>query len=150
MFRVKAKDVKNHKDLDFKLSTETTRLIEFYLKKCWPLLVKHPTTALFLRTDGTPKGSVMMAHLIVNTVRKRLGLEVNLRASRHIGAMLFLDKHPGSLEVVRVMLGHGSTKTTEKFYARLKATKVIDLFTTAVLGGRDAKIEQLRLGKKKS
>jgi integrase len=148
-FRVKAKEVKNHKDLDFKLGKETTRLIEFHLKKCRPLLVRHPTTALFLRTDGTPKGSMMMAHLIVNTVRKRLGLEVNLHLFRHIGAMLFLDQHPGSLEVVRVMLGHGSTKTTEKFYARLKATKAIDLFTTAVLGGRDAKIQQLKLGRKK-
>jgi len=148
-FRVKAKDVKNHKDLDFKLGRETTRLIEFYLVKCRPLLVKHPTTALFLRTDGTPKGSMMMAHLVGNTVRKRLGLDINLHLFRHIGAMLFLDKHPGSLEVVRVMLGHGSTKTTERFYARLKATKAIELFTTAVLGGRDARIEQLKLGRKK-
>src|SRR4029077_6748835 len=65
-FRVKAKDVKNHKDLDFKLGKQTTRLIEFYLKKCWPLLAKGPTTTkLFLRTDGAPKGSVMMAHLVV-------------------------------------------------------------------------------------
>jgi integrase len=148
-FRVKAKDVKNHKDLDFKLGRETTRLIEFYLKECRPLLVKHPTAALFLRTDGTPKGSVMMAHLIANTVRKRLGLDINVHLFRHIGAMLFLDKHPGSLEVVRVMLGHGSTKTTEKFYARLKATKAIELFTTAVFGDRDATIEQLKLGRKK-
>lgn len=147
-FRVKAKDVKNHKDLDFKLGKETTRLIEFYLKTCRPLLLKHPATVLFLRTDGTPKGSTMMADLIVNTVRKRLGLDVNVHLFRHIGAMLFLDKHPGGLEVVRVMLGHGNTKTTEKFYARLKATKAIDLFTRAVLGERDAKIETLKLRKK--
>lgn len=148
-FRVKAKDVKNHKDLDFKLGKQTTLLMEFFLKQCRPLLVKHPTTALFLRTDGTPKGSMMMAHLVVSTVRKRLGLDINVHLFRHIGAMLFLDKHLGSLEVVRVMLGHGSTKTTEKFYARLKATKAIELFTTAVFGERDAMIEQLKLGRKK-
>ena len=148
-FRVKAKDVKNHKDLDFKLGKQTTHLIEFFLKECWPLLVKQPTTRLFLRTDGTPKGAQMMANLVVSTVRKRLDLDVNVHLFRHIGAMLFLDKHPGSLEVVRVMLGHGSTKTTEKFYARLKATKAIELFTTAVFGERDATIEQLKLGRKK-
>jgi integrase len=147
-FRVKGKDVKNNKDLDFKLSKQTTRLIEFYLKKCWPLLAKDPTTKLFLRTDGTPKGSVMMANLVVSTVRKRLGLDVNLHLFRHIGAMLFLDKHSGCLEVVRVMLGHGSIKTTEKFYARLKATKAIELFTSAVFGGRDAMIDNLKLGRK--
>jgi site-specific recombinase XerD len=92
---------------------------------------------------------MMMAHLVVSTVRKRLGLDINVHLFRHIGAMLFLDKHLGSLEVVRVMLGHGSTKTTEKFYARLKATKAIELFTTAVFGERDAMIEQLKLGRKK-
>ena len=148
-FCVRAKDVKNHRDLDFKLGKETTRLIEFYLTKCRRLLLKHPTTALFLRKDGAPKGSMMMAHLIVNIVRKRLGLDVNLHLFRHIGAMLFLDQHPGCIEVVRVMLGHTNPKTTEKFYARMKATKVLELFTTAVLGGRDAKVEQLRLGRKK-
>lgn len=146
-FRVKANDVKNQKDLDFKLGCQTVRLIEFYVKKCRPLLMKHPTTRLFLRTNGTPKGNVMMANLIVSTVRRRLGLGVNVHLFRHIGAMLFLDQHPGSLEVVRVMLGHGSTKTTEKFYARMKATKAIELFTAAVLGARDAKIGQLKLGK---
>ena len=148
-FRIKAKDVKNHKDLDFKLGKETTRLIEFYLQKCWPVLATSPTSALFLRSDGTPKGSVMMANLIVTTVRRRLGLDVNVHLFRHIGAMLFLDKHPGSIEVVRVMLGHGSTKTTEQFYARLKATKAMELFTTAVFGDRDTMVEQLKLGRRK-
>ena len=45
--------------------------------------------------------------------------------------------------------GSRRTKTTEKFYARLKATKAIELFTTAVFGERDAMIEQLKLGRKK-
>jgi hypothetical protein len=90
----------------------------------------------------------MMANLVVSTVRKRLDLDVNVHLFRHIGAMLYLDKHLGGLEVVRVMLGHGSTKTTERFYARLKATKAIELFTKVVFGERDAMIEQLKLGKK--
>ena len=46
------------------------------------------------------------------------------------------------------MLGHGSTKTTQQFYARMKATRAIELFTKAVLGGRDALIGNLKLGKR--
>jgi site-specific recombinase XerD len=65
---------------------------------------------------------------------------------RHIGAMLFLETHPGALEVVRIMLGHKSTKTTSAFYARMKATKAVQLFTDAVLGERDLKIDQLKRG----
>lgn len=148
-FRVKGESVKNKQDLDFKLSKSTTRLIQFYLTECWPLLVKKPTTQLFLRTDGAPKGRSMMANLIVTTVRKRLGLEVNMHLFRHIGAMLFLEAHPGSLEVVRIMLGHKRIETTEKFYARLKAEKAMQLFAEVVLGKRDLVIDQLKLGRRK-
>jgi hypothetical protein len=44
-----------------------------------------------------------------------------------------------------VMLGHGSTQTTQQFYARMKATRAIELFTKAVLGERDALIKKLKL-----
>ena len=98
--------------------------------------------------DGTPKKPSDVAYLVTSTVRKRLGLDVNVHLFRHIGAMLFLDKHPGSFEVVRVMLGHKSILTTQKFYARLKATKAIELFTSAVFGERDAMIGKLKLGGK--
>ena len=146
-FRVEGTDVKNHVDLNFKLGKHTTCLIEFYIKKCWPLLAKGPTTKLFLKKDGVPKKPVDVAYLVTSIVRKRLGLDVNVHLFRHVGAMLFLDKHP-DFEVVRVMLGHKSILTTQKFYARLKATKAIELFTSAVFGERDAMIDKLKLGGK--
>lgn len=148
VFRVERKDVKNKQHLDFKLSRHTVRLIEFYLEKCRPLLMKEPTSTLFLRADGTPKGRDGMANLVVKTVRRRLGLEVNTHLYRHIGAMLYLNQHP-DLETVRIMLGHTSIRTTERFYARLKATRAIELFTKAVLGGRDATIDKLWLGRRR-
>lgn len=149
VFRVERQDVKNHQHLDFKLSRHTVRLIEFYLQKCRPLLMKEPTTMLFPRPNGTAAGRERMARLVVKTIRKRLGLEVNTHLFRHIGTMLYLDQHPGDLETVRIMLGHTSIKTTERFYARLKATRAIELFTQAVLGGRDAMIDKLRLGRRR-
>lgn len=146
-FRVDGKDVKNHKPLDFPLLPSTTRLIQFYLKRCWPLLQQEPCTKLFLRGNGKLKGSEGVAYLVRRVVRQRLGLDVNVHLFRHIGAMLYLDEHPGNLEVVRVMLGHGSTRTTQQFYARMKATRAIELFTKVVLGERDGLIKKLKLGK---
>ena len=147
-FRVEGKDVKNLKPLDFPLPPSTARLIQFYLKRCWPLLQKEPGTKLFLRKNGKLKGSEGIAHLVRRVVRQRLDLDVNVHLFRHIGAMLYLDEHPGNLEVVRVMLGHGSTTTTQQFYARMKATRAIELFTRTVLGERDALIGKLKLGKR--
>ena len=147
-FRVEGKDVKNLKPLDFPLMPSTTRLIQFYLKRCWPVLQKEPGSKLFLRKNGKLKGSEGVAHLVRRVVRQRLDLDVNVHLFRHIGAMLYLDEHPGNLEVVRVMLGHGSTKTTQQFYARMKATRAIELFTKTVLGERDALIAKLKLGKR--
>jgi integrase len=150
VFRVKGETVKNNKDLDFKLSKHTTRLIEFYLKECRPLLIKSmgtsPTSDLFPVNHVTDKGRIKLAYLIVSTVGRRLGLDVNAHLYRHIGALLFLEKQTGALEVVRIMLGHKDIRTTERFYARLKATQAIQFFTEVVFGGRDAMIQELRLG----
>jgi integrase len=139
------KEVKNKQPLRFALSKPTIGLIEFYLKKCRPLLLKEPTDMLFLRTNGKPKGPVMMANLISRTIHRRLDLDVNVHLFRHIGTMLYLDQHPGHYGVPQVMLGHTSVNTTQQFYAHLQATKAIKHFTAAVLGARDDKITKLKL-----
>ena len=138
-------DVKNHQPLRFAMSKPTIRLIEFYLKKCRPLLLKKPTDMLFLRTNGEPKGRVMMANLISRTIRRRLDLDINVHLFRHIGTMLYLDAHPGNFGVPQVMLGHTSDKTTQKFYAHLQATQAIKHFTAAVLGARNDKVAKLKI-----
>jgi integrase len=130
-------DVKNCQPLRFALSKPTIRLIDFYLKKCRPLLLREPTDLMFLRTNGKPKGRAMMANLVCRTLSRRLGLDVNIHLFRHIGTMLYLDVHPGHFGVPQVMLGHTSTKTTQQFYAHLQTTQAIKRFTTAVLDGRN-------------
>jgi integrase len=142
---VDAHDVKNHQPLRFAMSKPTIRLIDFYLKKCRPLLLKKPTDMLFLRTNGEPKGRVMIANLISRTIRRRLDLDINVHLFRHIGTMLYLDTNPGHFGVPQVMLGHTSDKTTQKFYAHLQATQAIKHFTAAVLGARDDNVAKLKI-----
>ena len=127
------------------MSKPTIRLIDFYLKKCRPLLLKKPTDMLFLRTNGEPKGRVMMANLVSRTIRRRLDLDINVHLFRHIGTMLYLDAHPGNFGVPQVMLGHTSDKTTQKFYAHLQTTQAIKHFTAAVLGARNDKVAKLKI-----
>lgn len=138
-------EVKNKQPLRFRLQTQTIALLQFYMKKCWPLLKVKPTSMLFLRTDGTPKGRGMVADLVKRTIRRRLDLDVNVHLFRHIGTMVYLNAHPGDFGVPKVMLGHKWQTTTEKFYARLRATKAIDHFTTVVLGERNARLTKLKI-----
>ena len=138
-------DVKNRQPLRFALSKPTIRLIDFYLKKCRPLLLKEPTDLMFLRTNGEPKGRAMMANLVRRTIRRHLDLDVNIHLFRHIGTMLYLDAHPGHFGVPQVMLGHSSNKTTQQFYAHLQTTRAIKHFTAAVLGGRNDRVAKLKI-----
>lgn len=138
-------EVKNAQPLRFPLQKQTISLMQFYMKKCWPLLRKKKTNLLFLRTDGTAKGLGMVASLVKSTIRRRLDLDVNVHLFRHIGTMIYLDAHPGDFGVPKMMLGHKSQATTEKFYARLKSTKAIEHFTAAVLGERNALVSKLKI-----
>lgn len=49
------------------------------------------------------------------------------------------------MQMRKVMLGHKWQTTTEKFYARLCATKAIEHFTTVVLGERNARLTKLKI-----
>lgn len=148
---VDPEEVKNKQPLRFAMAKQTIGLIDFYLKKCRPLLLKvatkgKPSDLLFLPVSGKFKGRrTMIANLVSATIRKRLGLDINVHLFRHIGTMLYLDAHPGHFGVPQVMLGHTSDATTQKFYAHLQATKAIMHFTAAVLGARNDKINKLKL-----
>lgn len=138
-------EVKNSKPLRFPLQKQTIALLQFYMKKCWPLLKTKPTSMLFLRIGGAPKGRCMVADLVKRTIRRHLDLDVNVHLFRHIGTMIYLDVHPGDFGVPKIMLGHKGQATTEKFYARLQSTKAIEHFTTVVLGERNARLTKLKI-----
>lgn len=143
---VDAEEVKNKQHLAFPLMPQTTRLLQYYLKACRPLLQKGPTTRLFLRKDGSSYKPEDLAGLVRRTIRKHLGIDVHVHLFRHIGTMLYLDAHPGNFGVPQRMLGHKSDVTTQRFYARLEATKAIKHFTAAVLGERNQRIAKLKIG----
>ncbi len=138
-------EVKNKQPLRFALSKPTIALLQFYIKKCRPLLTTKATNLLFPLTVDQKKRRVRMANLVSGTIRKLLDLDVNVHLFRHIGTMLYLDEHPGNFGVPQVMLGHTSVRTTQTFYARLQATQAIKHFTAVVLGARDDKIAKLKL-----
>ncbi|WP_428667636.1 tyrosine-type recombinase/integrase [Reyranella sp.] len=149
---VDPRDVKNKQPLRFELTKQTIGMIQFYLKRCRPLLLKastggqHHSDLLFLPVSGKFQNRrTMVANLVSNLIRKCLDLNINVHLFRHIGTMLYLDAHPGNFGVPQVMLGHTSDKTTQKFYAHLQATKAIKHFTAAVLGSRNDKITKLKL-----
>jgi integrase len=124
---------------------QTIRLLQHYLKVYRPQLQKSPTSRLFLRKDGSPFSPAQLAGLVHRTIHRHLGIDVNVHLFRHIGTMLYLDAHPGNFGVPQRILGHKSEVTTQRFYARLEATKAIKHFTAAVLGERNQCIAKLKL-----
>jgi len=138
-------EVKNTQPLRFPLQKQTIALLQFYRTKCWPLLKKKPTSMLFPHENGSLKNRTRIAGLVQRTIRRRLDLDVNVHLFRHIGTMLYLDAHPGDFGVPKVMLGHKSDVTTQRFYARLEATKAIQNFTAAVLGVRNGRVAKLKI-----
>jgi len=83
------------------LQKQTIALLDFYMKKCRPLLKGKPTDMRFLRTNGSEKGLCMVADLVKRTIRRRLDLDVNVHLFRHIGTMIYLEAHPGDFGVPR-------------------------------------------------
>jgi integrase len=142
---VNPEEVKNKQALRFPLQKQTINLLQFYMKKCWPLLKEKPTGKLFPMADGTPNGRIKVAGLVTRMIRRRLDLDVNLHLFRHIGTMLYLDAHPGDFGVPKIMLGHKSDMTTQRFYAWLESTKAIQNFTAAVLGARNERVSKLKI-----
>jgi integrase len=142
---IEASEVKNDQDLAFPLMPQTIRLLQHYLKVYRPQLQKSPTSRLFLRKDGSPFSPAQLAGLVHRTIHRHLGIDVNVHLFRHIGTMLYLDAHPGNFGVPQRILGHKSEVTTQRFYARLEATKAIKHFTAAVLGERNQCIAKLKL-----
>ena len=56
---------------------------------------------------------------------------------RHLGALLYLDRNPGSYEIVRRVLGHKRLSTTVGNYTGAETDAAIEHFDAVILGIRN-------------
>jgi integrase len=114
---IPAEEVKNREPIEHPLPEMSVKLIKRYIRDFRPCLTTKENTALFPGKFGGAKRQHVLRTQISRTVYAHTGLEVNPHLFRHIDAKLYLDRNPGSYEVVRRVLGHRSMTTTVRFYA---------------------------------
>jgi integrase len=115
-----ASEVKNKVTLEFRLPINTTRILRFYISKVRPLLVEGESDYLWPGLNGKPKESGYLGQVIGDFMEAEVGIRITGHRFRHVAGYLFLLDNPNGYEVVRLLLGHKSLKTTMTFYASLE------------------------------
>ena len=119
-FVVPAEETKNRSALAFEVSDSLGELMDVYLTRGRPILVKDADGYLFPARKGGAKTPAQLAEQIKHTILLETGIVLNAHAFRHLSAKLFLAAHPGEYETVRLFLGHKSLTTTIKAYCGLE------------------------------
>jgi site-specific recombinase XerD len=113
----KDKEVKNKVDVRHQLSTSCSKLVDEYLERYRPILIKDARPELFLSQSGAVKGAGSLGKQLAHFIGRETGIVFNPHLIRHLMAYLYLKKNPGQYETVRRLLGHKSIQTTIAFYA---------------------------------
>jgi integrase len=114
-------EVKNKVELEFVLPEHTARILRFYIAKVRPLLTGGDSAYLWPSLKGKAKSAAHLGGVIGNFMEKEVGVRVTGHRFRHLAGYLYLLDNPNGYEVVRLLLGHKSLKTTMTFYASLEA-----------------------------
>lgn len=134
---IPAAEVKNDVDLEFPLPTETVALLDLYMGSYQPALVGSGSSSLlFPGRDGGSKNQPGLSRQISATIKRETGLVMNPHLFRHLGAHLFLERHPGNYEEVRRVLGHKKIDTTIENYAGLETAAAVRRFDNVILERR--------------
>jgi integrase len=116
-----AAEVKNKVELEFVLPENTMKILRFYIAKVRPLLIKGDSAYLWPGHNGKPKGAGYVGTLIGDFTEQEVGVRVTGHRFRHVAGYLYLLDNPNGYEVIRLLLGHKSLKTTMTYYASLEA-----------------------------
>jgi site-specific recombinase XerC len=101
-----------------------------------PVLMKGPSTALFVGQRGARKQSSNLSKQLAGFVRREIGVVIHAHLMRHLAAHLYLLANPGDYETVRRLLGHKNIETTIRFYE--------GLLTDDAFARYDGLIEEMR------
>ena len=113
-------DVKNKEDLTFPISQSIVELIKIYLGVYRPLLLKLPSTKIFISLNGKPNTPAEIGAQLPKFIKRHTGLVMNVHLFRHFAAYLYLKANPGHYEPVRQLLAHKDIATTIRFYTKLE------------------------------
>lgn len=123
-----AAEVKNDRELELPLTPETVELLDLYLMKIRPRLMRAPHSFLFPGETSGHKGGALLSSQIGDFTHKNVGVRLSAHKFRHLIGHLFLRENPGAHEIVRQLLGHKSITTTIRFYASLEQDEAFEFY----------------------
>jgi hypothetical protein len=125
-----AETVKNHVDLSYELSSDTIRLLELYLAKVRPKLLRDRSNRwLFPGEADGPKGPGLLSSQIADFSEKHVGVRLTAHRLRPAAGYIHLRCTNNDTLAVQRLLGHTDLKTTEKYYIWMsqdEATRAYD------------------------
>lgn len=119
LITVPAHEVKNNRDLHYELGESATALLERYLKKARPVLLREPGDYMFPAQNGGPKRSAHLSGLIKATILEHTGLTVNAHLFRSIAGKIHSMSSPGDFATLSHVL-HNTLRTAMKSYAQFE------------------------------
>ena len=115
-------EVKNRRRIEFELRPKVVAMLDRHLENRSPALCPSTTPWLFPGRDGAaPMDASFLSRKVGAAIRKEAGLEFNPHLFRHLTAMIWLGRNPGSYEAVRRILGHAELSSTLDAYAGFEA-----------------------------
>ncbi len=130
-------EVKNGVDIEAVLPAPTVALLDLYIETYRPLLLSAPSSFLFPGKGGRPKNRRTLGLQITQLIRRRTGLRVNPHAFRHIMTKIGLTAEPGNYGMMRLVNGHKSVGTVERYYSGTEGPVAVQRFDEHVLRLRE-------------
>jgi len=131
-------EVKNVEYLETVLSPRVSSILNEYIAKARPVLLREPSDYLFPGRGVGHKSGSMFSQQLANFTAKETGIRVTAHQFRHLGGFLHLLKHPGDYETVRKMLGHRKIETTVRFYAGMETKAAFEKYDAHIEARLDA------------
>jgi hypothetical protein len=128
---VPAHEVKNNRDLHHELGPASTRLLDYYLIKWRPVLLRAPSEYLFPAQNGGPKRKEHVSGLIKATIMEHTGLVIHTHLFRNIAAKVHSMAAPGDFVTLSHVL-HNTLKTAMKNYAQFEHRSSIRHYQNSV------------------
>lgn len=135
---VSYEEIKNDKRYDWPLGKPTADLIQIYLRRFHPILAPKGSRWLFPSGDGEdrPRAMSVLAGRITRRIDAEVGVEVNLHLFRAFAVCLRLEEGSHVRAEMRMLLGHKSFATTERYYTYIRTKVVAARHETAVTRAR--------------
>jgi site-specific recombinase XerD len=128
---IPAREVKNDVALDYELGKDATILLNYYLAKARPVLLKEPSDFLFPAMNGGPKRTNGLSNLIKGTILEHTGLTINAHLFRSIVGKIHSLVQPGDVTTLSHVLNN-SLRTAMKAYAQFERRSALEHYQNSL------------------